>query len=124
MAKSSFVSTGHGSVLDKLVILLLIYLFATLPFAVIDLSLPFTMINRFLLIMVGILCAFAALSKRSFKVRLNATFVIFGIVFIHSLISMLRVESFDYAKEVITFLPWRLLSYGRETFVSMSLPKL
>lgn len=103
MAKSSFVSTGHGSVLDKLVILLLIYLFATLPFAVIDLSLPFTMINRFLLIMVGILCAFAALSKRSFKVRLNATFVIFGIVFIHSLISMLRVESFDYAKEVITF---------------------
>ena len=103
MAKSSFVFTGHNSALDKLVIVLLVYLFATLPFAVIDFSQPITIFNRFVLIMVGILCAFIALSKRSFRVRLNGAFIILGIIFIHSLISMLGAEPFDYAKEVVTF---------------------
>jgi len=103
MAKSPFVPTGDDPVLDKVIVWLLVYLFATLPFAAIDFSLPFTVFNRSLLIIVGILSAFSALAKRSFNVRLNGTFLILGIIAIHSLISMLRAGTPDYTKEVGTF---------------------
>jgi hypothetical protein len=93
---------GYDYGIDRIIIWLLAYLFATLPFAVTDFSLFLTAFNRSLLIVVGGLCAYFALSKRSYNVRLNGTFLILGIIFIHSFISMLRAGTLDYAKEVGT----------------------
>lgn len=99
MPKTFCTPVGYEHVIDRIIVWLLVYLFATLPFAAIDFS-PFLMVlNRFLLIIVGGLSAYSALSKRSFRIRLNGAFFILGIILIHSFISILITGKLEYGKE-------------------------
>ena len=124
MPKTFCTPVGYEHVIDRIIVWLLVYLFATLPFAAIDFS-PFLMVlNRFLLIIVGGLSAYSALSKRSFRIRLNGAFFILGIILIHSFISILIQESWSTGKKLGFFLAWCLLLCGREIFVWMFLPRL
>ncbi len=62
-------SEERQRLVDGTIVFLLLYLCATLPFAVADFAFPFFLFNRGILVLVGALCALSVLSKRSFQVR-------------------------------------------------------
>ncbi|MDB0048180.1 hypothetical protein N9F12_01940 [Burkholderiaceae bacterium] len=102
MLKKFRTPVGYDFTIDSLIVWLLVYLFVVLPFSVIDFSLFLTVFNRFLIIFVGGLCAYSALSKCAFNIRINGTFFILGIIFAHSFVTMLLSGKLDYAKEIVT----------------------
>lgn len=89
---------------DRIILVLLGYMLVSLPFAVIDFSFPLVLFNRLVLLLVGFLCVFSALGKRGFNIALNGTFMALAIILMHSVVSMMRDNTFDYAKELVTLM--------------------
>ena len=91
-------------VIDRIILVLLGYMLASLPFAVVDFLLPLVFFNRLVLVLVGVLCAFSALGKRGFNLTLNGTFIVLAIILVHSFFSIMLDNTFDYVKELITLM--------------------
>ncbi len=100
MAESTARSHGPTRELDNLITGLLVFLVGTLPFAVTDFSTLFSLLCRLLLFGTGCLCAISASLKASSQLQLRNALILSMIIGLHTLISMLRVLSFDYAKEL------------------------
>ncbi len=83
--------------INVVIIGLLLYLFATLPFAVVDNSLALSVFNRSLLLAVGALCL---LSKRYFDLSRPGAPVVVTLILAHTAFSMLQAGSTDYFREV------------------------
>lgn len=94
----------RNSPLDRMIVVLLLYLFATLPFAVVDFSLTFSTFNRLVLLGVASLCALSALAKRSFRVPVNGLMIVVVVLVLHTLISMLRAGRIEYLRELANLL--------------------
>lgn len=89
---------------DQTITFLLIFLFATLPFSAIDFSPLYIYFHRALIIFVSMLCVYAMLEKRSYHIKIDLTFYMVLIIFLHSSFFILISGSFFNLKEIIILL--------------------